>query len=131
MFDNCKTRTKQGDLGEARAIYEYAKLGYMVSKPLYDSAKYDLIVDDGVSLKRVQVKTSRNRTTTGVNNFAVHLQTSGGNTKQNIKRKPEVGDYDELFVLTEADECWIIPAEHAVGKTCVVVGTQKYDQYRI
>lgn len=129
MFDNCKTRTKQGDLGEARAIYEYTKMGYIVSKPLCDSEKYDLIVDDGEELKKVQVKTCRFKPKN--KGYEVYLATSGGNTKENTKRKPQEGDYDELFILTESDECWIIPACYAVGKGSITVGTAKYESYKI
>lgn len=132
MFDNCKTHTKQGDLGEARAIYEYTKMGYIVSKPLCDSAKYDIIVDDEITLKRVQVKTSQCVSGTGNGKaYSINLVTSGGNTSTNTRRKPEDGDYDELFVLTEMDECWMIPSEHTVGKSMIVVGNTKYNEYKI
>ena len=52
MFENATTRTKQGDIGEARAIYEYTRLGYGVSRTLFDSCRYDLIIDDGSTLQR-------------------------------------------------------------------------------
>ena len=61
LFDESITTSEQGDIGEARAIYEFVKLGYVVSKPINDKAKYDLIIDTGDCLKRVQVKTSRHR----------------------------------------------------------------------
>ena len=130
LFDACKTSTKQGDIGEARAIYEYTKRGYVVSSPLHDSAKYDLIVDDGTKLSKVQVKTSKLKFTEGAG-YQICLPTGGGNTKVNTRRKPEAGDYDELFVLTEDGECWIIPASVVVGRSTISVGSTKYNEYKL
>lgn len=41
LFDNL-SRSQQGDLGEARAIYELTKLGYILSRPLCVHCSYDL-----------------------------------------------------------------------------------------
>ena len=50
--------TKQiGDLSVAAAIQEFIKLGKSVSIPFGDRDRYDLIVDDGGTLLKVQVKT--------------------------------------------------------------------------
>lgn len=53
MRDNSKSF---GDVAEIVATAEYIKAGYTVSRPLTDNAPYDFIVDDGTSLKKVQVK---------------------------------------------------------------------------
>ncbi|QCS44025.1 group I intron-associated PD-(D/E)XK endonuclease [Natrinema versiforme] len=46
-----------GDETEARAISELIASGYSVSIPFGDNDKYDLIVDDGTDLYRIQCKT--------------------------------------------------------------------------
>lgn len=129
MFDNCKTLTKQGDLGEARAIYEYTKMGYVVSKPLCDSEKYDLIVDNGESLKKVQVKTTAVKNENGT--WDVFIATSGGNTKTHTRRLREDDDYDILFVMNANDECWSIPTTVITAKSYTRVGGTKYNEYKI
>lgn len=48
----------KGDETEARAIHELISNGYGVSVPFGDNDKYDLVVDDGTSLYRVQCKTA-------------------------------------------------------------------------
>ena len=48
-----------GDIGEAMAIVEFTQCGFVVSKPLSNNARYDLIVDKNNSLYRVQVKTTQ------------------------------------------------------------------------
>lgn len=144
LFDSVLTNTKQGDIGEARAIYEYTKLGYVVSRTLFDSAKYDLIIDDGHEMLRVQVKTTKcksksygkyakNSIRTG---YQVMLATSGGNRQVNIRRGRCDEDYDLLFVLTEEGRCWSIPVSALDGaKNGINVGASgngaKYSEYEI
>ncbi len=132
IFEHCTTSTAQGDIGEARAIYEFVKRGWIVSKPINDKAKYDLIVDDGESIKRVQVKTSKRRDPNTTNGYTINLQTKYSNANTSKRSDREEGDYDVLFALTERDEAWLIPTD-AMGttKTAVTVGTKKYDQYKL
>jgi hypothetical protein len=55
-----KRNTKAiGDQSELEVAVKLARAGYIVSKPLGDSHRYDLIIDDGEKLSRVQVKTGR------------------------------------------------------------------------
>ncbi len=55
-----KRNTKAiGDLSELEVAIALARAGYIVSKPLGDSHRYDLVIDDGEILARVQVKTGR------------------------------------------------------------------------
>jgi hypothetical protein len=55
-----KRNTKAiGDLSELEVALALARSGYIVSKSLGDSHRYDLIIDDGETLSRVQVKTGR------------------------------------------------------------------------
>lgn len=50
-----------GDLSELIVALELARAGYSVSMPLGENQRYDLIIDDGDKLSRVQVKTGRLR----------------------------------------------------------------------
>lgn len=140
MFQNCSIPKHQGNVGEARAIYEYTRLGYVVSKPLSESCPYDLIVDDhSGTLKRVSVKTSKQRTQAakrGWNSSAyiVKLYTSGGNTKNAFVRKAtDHTNYELLFILTEDGACWSIPSTELDDKGVIQVGSEqsKYNQYRL
>lgn len=47
-----------GDIGEAMAIADFTKAGFVVSTPLSNNARYDLIIDNGQKIYRVQVKTT-------------------------------------------------------------------------
>ena len=48
-----------GNITEAKVLAALIESGYIVSKPFGDGHKYDLIIDDGVTLRRVQCKTGR------------------------------------------------------------------------
>lgn len=51
-----------GEISEAAALAILIEYGYSVSLPFGDNQRYDMIIDDGRKLHRVQVKTARNRT---------------------------------------------------------------------
>ena len=128
-------------MGVARAIYEYSKMGWTVLAPLSDSDKYDLVVDDGTTLLKVQVKTTRcvqkaygkpgNRT-----GYLVQVATSGGNQTTNKRILRQDTDYDLLFVLADSGQCWSIPSSALIGiRNSVTVGSTspraKYKQYEL
>ncbi len=128
MFENAKTSTKQGDIGEARAIYEYTKLGYGVSRTLFDSMKYDIIIDVDGKLLKVQVKTTKFKSKYGI--YKVGLRTCGGNQSFKTTRKRENSDYDYLFVLSSDGTCWSIPTDDFDAKNSLNLGT-KFDKYKL
>ena len=49
----------KGALKEQKCFLKCIESGYIVSKPLFDNARYDFILDTGKNLLRIQVKTSR------------------------------------------------------------------------
>src|SRR5437763_1581802 len=51
-----RTTQRKGDVATARAIATFTAMGFDVSIPLTESAAYDLVVDDGERLARVQCK---------------------------------------------------------------------------
>lgn len=132
MFECSKDWSRQGDIGEARAIYEFTKLGYTVSRPLHTHVPYDLIVDKDGVLSRVQVKTSTYVARESTQTYQVQMATSGGNTRRHNIKKFDTTLIDLVFVLTADDRCWIIPAvELQTVSHNMLVGTPKYEQYQI
>jgi Holliday junction resolvase-like predicted endonuclease len=127
MFNNTKTNTQQGNVGEAKAIYELTVRGYGISRTLFDSDKYDLIADDGNTLLKVQVKSTRYKNKSGY--YEAALKTTGGNTKSNTIRARATSDYDYLFVAADNGQCWFIPAL-LLGKMAVVLGP-KWSEYEL
>jgi hypothetical protein len=58
ILRNQKNSRLQGNVGLANAIAWFANNGYRPAIPLTDSQDYDLIVDDGEKLYKVQVRTT-------------------------------------------------------------------------
>jgi len=104
----------QGALGFGDAVGWFAAHGYLVSIPLIDNQPYDLIVDDGRALSRVQVKTTRRRSRYGV--FVVMLETAGGNQSFHTRKPFDRGASELLYVLTDAGGRYLIPTS-TVGAT--------------
>lgn len=50
-----------GELSEMFVALQLARAGYSVAKPFGENTRYDLLIDDGRAISRVQVKTGRLR----------------------------------------------------------------------
>ena len=115
----------QGDSAELRFMLLNHELGYIISHPFGDNAKYDLIVDTGITLERVQVKsTSRKDTSSGMDCYNC-LVCSGRDSKQQYTEK----DIDYIAI-------YVIPVKEIKGKTVKLYPHRKsqrntYEKYRI
>lgn len=96
LFQNCKNSQSQGNVGMGQAIAYYTQKGYTVSIPLNDCQEYDLVVEYPNGLKKVQVKTTRQKSKSG--NYVVSLRTMTG---YKDKYSYKIGSYDILFVVDE------------------------------
>lgn len=82
------------------AVATFTQLGYDVSLPITESAAYDIVVDDGEGLHRVQV-----RFTSGVE---VDLRRIHSNSKGYVVHKTKEKAYDWLYVLKGGSEEYLI-----------------------
>jgi len=105
--------TKQiGETSEARILYELKSLGYTVSTPFGDNAKYDLIFDAGSELHRVQIKTGKLQDN-GVVSFKT--RTAGHNNTEGTYHKEYDSDDVDLFIVfcPQNDGIYAIDIEEA------------------
>jgi hypothetical protein len=89
------SKKEKGDQTTLAVTLMLRVLGYIVSEPRGENARYDLIIDDGNELKRVQCKTGRLR------NGAVHFATCssyGHHRNPATARRDYVGQVD-LFAV--------------------------------
>lgn len=124
---NFKTNKEKGNTGLGIAIAYYSSNGYTVSIPLNDTQDYDLIVDKNNHLKKVQVKATSCKTKYG--NYQVALKSCGGTKGETYKTVIET-NVDELFILTENMNIYIIPIGEIDNKSTLNI-CDKYDKYRI
>jgi len=79
----------KGRYAELRVELRAAELGFIVSRP-QTQARYDLILDDGEQLYRVQVKYAATKSTHASGSFPVFLQKKKGNEPYRRYKKSEV-----------------------------------------
>jgi hypothetical protein len=82
---------RKGDIATTQAIATFTRLGYDVSVPITESAKYDLIADTPDGLRRIQVKYSSGR--------KVELRNIHSNSGGYVVKKCEPEAYDWLYIF--------------------------------
>lgn len=98
-----------GYLTEQKCFVKCLESGYLISKPLFDNARYDFILDTGTKLLRIQVKSSawedKEHTAFSFNGYSQH-STSNGNKRMKYTNK-EI-DY---FMTEKNGIFYLYPAE--------------------
>lgn len=95
-----RTTQRKGDIAVSQAIASFTKLGFDVAVPLTESAPYDLIVDLGDEIKRVQVRYSGLR--------EVDLRRVHSNSKGYVVKKIKEKVYDWLYIYCADGEEFLI-----------------------
>lgn len=111
---------QQGMLGLTTAINYFTHRGFFVSIPLIDAQSYDLVVDDGNSLLKVQVKTTNRVTKAG--KHRVKLDTSTSNGKGATRKNFDNTKTDYVFVyIPRTSEMYLIPSPDITVVTDMVI----------
>ncbi|MGH9041231.1 MAG: group I intron-associated PD-(D/E)XK endonuclease [Acidimicrobiia bacterium] len=118
---------KQGNAGLGIAIAYFSRIGVDVAIPLTDTQRYDLVIDNGQGLERVQVKTTTMKQGRG---YSVHLRTVGGNKSQVVSRAFHPSDYDWRFVVCGDATAYLIPTTAITSRSSLFL-SRKYEPYRI
>lgn len=82
---------RKGDYAVTHAIMSFTKCGYDVSIPITESAAYDLVLDIGDSLKRVQVRYFSGK--------QIELRRIHSNSNGYVIKKTKPKAYDWLYAL--------------------------------
>jgi PD-(D/E)XK nuclease superfamily protein len=96
---------RKGDIATATAIASFTRLGFDVAIPLTESASYDLIVDDGEGLHRVQCKYAATRD--------VDLRRIHSNSAGYVVKRVVPNSYDWLYVLRPGGAEYLLRECHA------------------
>ncbi len=95
-----RTTQRKGDIAVSRAIARFTFMGFDVAIPLTESAAYDLIVDTGKKLKRVQVRYC------GVREVA--LRRIHSNSQGYVVKKTKSNAYDWLYIFNKNGKEYLI-----------------------
>lgn len=116
------TRRNIGNAGLAMAIAYFGSNGYTVSVPLNDTQDYDLVVDMGGDLKKVQVKATNSKHS--ANSYSLLLKTVSGTTRKVYKTVVDT-DIDYLFCLCGDGTMFLIPKEEIKDRNMLCLSTSK------
>jgi len=117
----------QGDAGLGIAIAYFSRIGVRVGIPLTDSQPYDLMIDNGGELSRVQVRTT---TCKRGSFYFVSLKTVGANTTGVVTRLFDSSAYEWLFAVCGDATAFLIPTEAIDARHSIQLG-RKYEPYRL
>jgi len=93
------SRKQRGEMAEGAFLAKAAGMGYGVAKPWGESSRYDLIVDIGEKLVRVQVKSAHRAGDYGGYTFHAH-----GNSSR-VYRASEI---DVLVAYVVPEDIWYV-----------------------
>lgn len=122
-----ETNKQKGNAGLVAAIAYYGMNGYTVSLPLNDTQDYDLIIDNGEKLLKVQVKATAQRSEYG---YSIVALKSCGGTKGSVYKTIVDTNIDILFVFTELQEMYEIPFADIHTTSSLSLGPDR-QHYRI
>jgi hypothetical protein len=103
--NECASPSGKGNLSESKVLTAYIQAGFTVSMPFGGGAPYDLIIDTGEKLLKVQVKTGRLRN--GCVLFAAQRIRGHHGTQRYKYRAGEI----DLFAVycPDNDQIYIVP----------------------
>jgi hypothetical protein len=93
---------QKGDTATAQCIATFTRKGFDVLIPLTESASYDVAIDTGSQIVRVQVKYSSSK------KREVDLRNIHSNAQGYVVKKAKVNSYDWLYVLHESGEEYLV-----------------------
>lgn len=110
--------TRKGIEAQIKVELRANELGYIVSKPTTECCRYDLILDDGDKLKRVQVKYC-GQAAKGVDG-SVHLDLRKFSSNEKVRPYYTKNEIDALIVyVAPIDRLCYIPIEVVAKKSTI------------
>lgn len=114
----------KGAIAFSKAEIRALSKGYIISKPSTDCCRYDMIIDDGVNLIRIQVKYAGSKNSKSTGNAFVNLRKEykNGKRKDGYTKK----EVDAIVVyIPQIDEVCYFPIEMVEEKTTLTIRYEK------
>ena len=120
---------RKGSIAVGEAIAYFISVGISVFIPISDCDKYDLVIDEKGSFKRIQCKYSGDTEKSGA--YIIDLRTFGGYREKTYHTKYLKEDFDYLFVYCSNRERYLVPVEKLIGKSQVIIGIKSWNEYNV
>jgi hypothetical protein len=110
------TASQKGAIAEAAVAAAAIRNGLTVLRPFVEGSRYDLVIDTGIQLLRVQCKWARRRGDV----LHVRLQTSRRTKSGYARSAYSEAEIDALAAFApETERCYLLPAAEVAGGTSV------------
>ena len=119
---------KKGSLAVGEAIAYFSKKNYSVFIPISDCDKYDLVIDEKGTFKKIQCKYSNDKANSG--GYIVDLRTFGGYRNKTYHNKYLKDDFNYLFVFCSNDAKYLIPIEKIIKHSQLILGGKSWNEYK-
>jgi hypothetical protein len=108
-----KRNTKRiGDISEARVLAKLVDAGYEVLIPFGENHRYDLVIDDGERLSRIQVKTGR------LHGGVIAFSCASSHAHRHGRSRPYFGEVEFLAVYCpQTDKVYLLPEQELTATT--------------
>ena len=116
---NFLSNKEKGNSGLGMAIAYFSSNGYVVSIPLNDTQDYDILVDKGGFISKVQVKATGCKTKNNI--YQVALKSCGGTKGKEYKTLINT-NIDYLFILNADLKMYVIPKNEIKNKSTINLG---------
>lgn len=125
-------QTWLGYVTEVECIAEFMKAGYKVSLPYQQASPYDLIVDDGLCLYKIQVKKAKiGKSYPKKQKDVIHLITGKQNGRKMFPRTiPYLKSEVDYFATMYEGKCYIYPSSQVKGTNTFIPVTDLW-QYEL
>lgn len=120
----------KGAIAFSKAEIRALSKGYIVSKPSTDCCRYDMIIDDGVNLIKVQVKYAGGKASGSAGNTVANLRKEYKNGKKKDGYTKEEVDAIVVYI-PQIDEVCYFPIEMVEGKTTLTIRYEKAKNNRV
>lgn len=108
----------KGTITEIQVAVHLLKLGYVVSQPLVQDTRYDLIVDVKHKLIRLQVKTARKNSKNTGNSIIFNCRSTTNNVRECKQRYYSSDDVD-FFATYWDNEVFLIPVNECSAEKTI------------
>lgn len=114
----------KGAITQSKVEIRACEKGYIASKPILEQTRYDLIIDDGTKLLKIQVKYARAKQSGSSGSAVVDFRKTTNNGKCNDGYyKNEI---DAVIVyLPQIEKLCFFPIEMIEGKTTLTIRYEK------
>lgn len=109
------TSQEKGLITEKECELYFSKLGYLVSIPNYYHSRYDMILDTGDALYRIQVKTAT--LTENQKGIIINTCSHGRNLQEGNYKRTYSPEEIDFFATFYENKCYLIPIDLCLSTT--------------